>query len=139
MTVMCMACKGSGYVSAGGGCGLALLRRCHCNPGGDITGLDPTVDIKEMREIMKNGAQRLLYDKINETTDVYSFQINSGGPLHVKERGLVEITFKNGKFESVSLPFPVTPGATRNAWRILAAIEEEIGKVEVELTGIDAK
>lgn len=75
--------------------------------------------------------QRLLFDKQAESTQIYSFQINSGGTLQIKESGIVTIVFRNNKFQKTIFPFTGT--YSRNAWRILAAIEEEIQKIEEDL------
>lgn len=69
-----------------------------------------------------------LYNKISERTDTYKMKINQGGSLDIKESGWITITFVDGKFKSVKYPF--TGPYTRNGWRILAAIEAEISRIE---------
>lgn len=71
---------------------------------------------------------RLLYDAACEQRHTYTFKINGGGELGVKESGQVTITFKDGRFESASFPFSGT--YTRNGWRILADIESKICDIE---------
>lgn len=71
---------------------------------------------------------RLLYDAVCEQRHTYTFKINGGGELGVKESGQVTITFKDGRFESASFPF--SGNYTRNGWRILADIEQKISDIE---------
>ena len=54
-----------------------------------------------------------------QKTDVYTLVINVG---------LVTITFVDGKF--LKVVYPMTGIYSRGDWRILAAIEEEIIKIE---------
>lgn len=70
----------------------------------------------------------LLFDKTKQTVETYTFKINSGGIHYVQERGEIDIVFIDGKFSSVEHPF--TGPASRNAWRIMAAINEEIERIE---------
>ncbi len=73
----------------------------------------------------------LLYDRDRTRTDTYCFQINSGGEFFVKESGTVKIIFENGVFVSASFPF--CGSYTRNGWRILAAINDEINIIEQDM------
>ena len=72
-----------------------------------------------------------LFGRKRNTTDVFSYQINSGGDDMVKEQGEIRITFVNGKFQSAEYPFGGL--YTRNGWRILRAIEQAIGEIESAL------
>lgn len=73
----------------------------------------------------------LLFDKKHRHTDFFTYQINRGGELNVKECGTVAIRFVDGKFADVEFPFKGP--YTRNGWRILAAIEAEITRLEGEM------
>ena len=70
---------------------------------------------------------KLLYDKQKHTTDTYTYQINSGGELGVKETGIITIVSIDGKFDHVKFGFAAP--YSRNGWRILAAIEKEIESI----------
>lgn len=70
----------------------------------------------------------ILYDMEHEQTDEFAFKINRGGEYQINESGTVEITFRNGEFQSVRYPLAGT--YTRNGWRILAAIEDKISRIE---------
>ena len=76
--------------------------------------------------------QHLLYNKSHIRRDTFTYEINSGGELDVKECGVVAIHFVNGKFERAE--YPMHDKYTRNGWRILAVIEVEIAKLEKEMT-----
>jgi len=69
-----------------------------------------------------------LYDWEHTRIDIYTAQINSGGENNVKEHGTITIEFHDGRFFTASYPFSGT--YTRNGWRILAAIEAEITRIE---------
>jgi len=70
-----------------------------------------------------------LYDEKHKRIDTYEYQINGGGVYFVEESGRVIIIFEDGKFKSASYPF--SGQYSRNAWRILAAINEKINEIEV--------
>ena len=72
--------------------------------------------------------QRMLYDREHRREDSYTFSVNSGGAAEVKEAGIVKIRFVNGKFRDAIFPF--SGRYTRNGWRIMAAIEAEIIRIE---------
>lgn len=71
---------------------------------------------------------RVLYDKKREQIDIFSYEINSGGEYDIKENGIVIIEFVNKKLNKVT--FPMKGFYTRNGWRILCAIENEISEIE---------
>jgi hypothetical protein len=73
---------------------------------------------------------RMLYDMIVTKTEEFYLLINSGGELGVEECGNITIVFVNDKFSHVNFATPETP--SRNGWRILAAINSEIEKIEAE-------
>lgn len=70
----------------------------------------------------------LLYGKTKTKEEKFSYQINSGGDLSVKEGGTITITFRNEKFYEATFPF--SGRYTRNGWMILAQINEEIREIE---------
>lgn len=76
--------------------------------------------------------QDLLFDRKHTRTDIFTYRIIGDNALGVKKDGEVAIHFLNGKFSHVYFPF--TGKYTRNGWRILAAIEAEIARLEGELT-----
>ena len=75
----------------------------------------------------------MLYDRTHTQTDTYCYKINGGGVFLVKEKGEVVIVFENKKFVSAS--YPMSETYTRNGWRILAAINEEIELLDQALKG----
>lgn len=70
----------------------------------------------------------LLYDEAKKKTEVFSFQVNSGGIDNVRESGVISIIFIDDKFSSVS--FPLTGSYSRNGWKIMAAINQKIEEIE---------
>lgn len=70
----------------------------------------------------------LLYGQKTECRHVFIYQINSGGDRMIRETGEIEIHFKNKKFDHVIFPFKYP--YSRNAWRILSAIEQMITEIE---------
>lgn len=77
----------------------------------------------------------LLYNNIITNRVEYTFDINAGGSLQIKERGKVTITFVDGAFHSVDFPF--NGKYTRNGWRILAAINDKIQAIEMSMMDIE--
>lgn len=75
--------------------------------------------------------QNILYNKRQKTIDRFLLEINSGGELNIRENGIIEIIFEDKKFKEVIFPF--SGKYTRNGWRILVAIENEISKIEKRL------
>jgi len=73
----------------------------------------------------------MLYNQAHTQTDIYCYEINSGGELFVYESGKVVIVFENKKFVSAS--YPMSGTYTRNGWRILVAINEKIEIIEQAL------
>lgn len=70
----------------------------------------------------------ILHNHTYQRTDVYKMAINPGGVHLIQESGMIAITFVDGKFEKVD--FSMTGKYSRNGWRILAAIEAEITRIE---------
>jgi len=79
----------------------------------------------------KETTMSLLYDKTHIRTDTFTYKINSGGEFSIRESGIVTIVFENGRF--VKAEFPFTGSYSRNGWRILSAINNEISQIESEL------
>ena len=77
--------------------------------------------------------QKLLYGAEQFVTHNFTYKINSGGELGVKEQGNIQVTFKNGNFAYASFPFQGP--YTRNGWRILAAINQKIEEIEAGMAG----
>lgn len=74
----------------------------------------------------------LLFGRKRNTTEVFTYKINSGGDDVVTESGEIRITFVNGAFEKAVYPFVGV--YSRNGWRILKAIEQAISEIESVLT-----
>lgn len=69
-----------------------------------------------------------LYDRQHKKRDEYLYEINGGGEHRIKEKGSVLITFEDEEF--VKANFPFEEPYTRNQWRILGEIENEITRIE---------
>ena len=80
---------------------------------------------------------RYLYDEVKKKIEVYSFQINQGGPEFIREHGIVSVTFIDDKFSSVA--FPLTGQYSRNGWKIMAAINRKIEEIETRKANEAAK
>lgn len=74
----------------------------------------------------------LLYGKTKTKEEKFTYKINSGGDLNVKENGMITIIFENEQFREVMLPFGGE--YSRNGWMILAQINEEIRNIEANYT-----
>ena len=70
----------------------------------------------------------LLFGEQKKKYEEHRFKINSGSELTVGETGEIIIHFVNDKFDKVEFPF--SGMYSRNAWRILAAIEAKITEIE---------
>jgi len=70
---------------------------------------------------------KLLSNRKHMKIDTYYFDIKEGE----KSGGAVIITFQNGEFLKAEYPFSGI--YSRNCWRILSAINEEIEKLEKEM------
>lgn len=75
---------------------------------------------------------RLLYDPEKQTTDVYTFKVNQGGPLNIRvsnggDRN-IKITFVNGRLESVE--HNLGDFNLRSNWHIFGAVAEKISEIE---------